>query len=101
MKQGDFGIKLFFTILDENNVPVTLTGNTGIKLYMKMASHPDDVIERECSVEDEEKGIVSYIVQEGDLPVDGYLYMEVEVNFEDQKFISSTIKDSIEKRIKQ
>jgi hypothetical protein len=101
MKQGDFGIKLFFTILDENNTPLTLTGATSVMLYMVMASDLDDIIEGACTVEDEDKGLVSYIIQEGDLKTDGYLYMEVEVNFEGQKFISATIKDVVEKRIKQ
>jgi hypothetical protein len=101
MKQGDFGIKLFFTLLDENNTPLTLAGATSVKLYMAMASDMDDVIEGECAIEDENKGLVSYIVQEGDLTQDGFLYMEVEVNFDSQKFISATIKDRIERRIKQ
>lgn len=100
MKQGDFGIKLYFTILDENNTPLTLTGATSVKLYMTMANDLDAVIEGDCTVEDEDKGLVSYIIQEGDLDHDGYLYMEIEVNFEEQRFISTTIKDTIEKRIK-
>lgn len=99
MKMGDYGTKLSFTICDEDQEPLILAGATSIKLIMAM---DDNAVEQECQVEDEEKGIVSYVVQDGDIPDSGTLYMEIEVQYGDaSQFTSTTIKEIVESRVRQ
>ena len=98
MKVGEYGIKLFFTIKDENDDPVPLDKGT-VTLYMRVGDGPSK--EFDCFVEDEDNGVVSYTLDEGDIDEPGIVYMELEVTFDGQCFVTEDkITEEIKTRVK-
>jgi hypothetical protein len=104
MKEGDYGATIYFNIKDQDDEPLDLTNYTSIKVILLLNDiRGERSIDDEGStiqVEgDEEEGVVSYRVQEGDLHSHGQLKMEVEVLFEDQRYTSKTVKQIIENKL--
>ena len=99
MKEGDYGTKLVFTILDENNSPLDLTEATEVRIKAKM--NDEIIIDKECAIEGlHTEGIVSYTTQPGDISSHGRILMEIEITFGSlKKFTTSTIKEIIVDKI--
>lgn len=98
MKVGTYGQKLYFTAKDENGEPIDLTTAQKVIAHAKIGDYPKKTFQ--CTIEDPEKGIVSYILKEGDLDNHGIMYIELELIFPDAKFISDeTFKIKIKKTI--
>lgn len=101
MKEGTYGIKLYFDVVDQDGEILPLDGALSVKLYVQQGT---EVLEFECQIEDADEGLVSYTTKEDDgfTAKVGKEKMEVEVRFEGQLFVSENkMKEPVLKRIKQ
>ena len=97
MKQGDVGVVLTFKIKDSRGKPFDLTGASNVTLVARLGN---TFFEKQCVMVDPPKGVVKYIVQDGDLATAGTLSMELVVEYPDgRKFTSSRISDTVEGRL--
>jgi hypothetical protein len=100
MKVGTYGQKLVFNITKEDGTPLNLSDVISVKAYLLIEGKTRSK-EFPCEVENTLEGIVSYIVEPGDLDSAGIAIIEVEAKFEDRLFVSEdTITERIYGRVK-
>lgn len=72
----DYGVIIQLQLIRKNGEPYPLTGLTGLKIYLSLKG---ETIERDLTVEDEDEGRVSYVIQEGEMSHRGTLFIQPKI----------------------
>jgi len=97
-KVGEYGKDLRWTITYPDGTAVDDLLTAELKLYLGLN---DEVTEHEIVVSNPTTGEVSWIVPEGAFDSVGTAHIEIEVTYDDGRFITNTFKEKIIQRVKK